>query len=219
METIGDAEIHLLFDSKSGRTKVFFNSRQEVQQAGYAFDENDVCARTGRVNRFLGIRGDAKELFLRSQNGEENRIHLHPYTYTFTFSNYIPLSEERDYFLKVASTIVEATGYRPNPLYIYDYSGYIGHWIAGASDSTDIDGQARIRHYTGAGRNDLIPGAYAIGLGRTRLSTETFGGEPNAQGKSIDGVNIYHGPVGETIVKHIRSNNHPTFEQRFDDIC
>ena len=201
-KAVGDTEIHLF--SKNG-VKVFFSSRQEAYQAGYSFDENDVCVKTERVNRFLGIRGDAKELFLRSQNGGENKVHLH--TYRWGEESY----KEFETFLNAATTIVQATGYRPNELYIYDYSGYIGHGLAGASDSTYTDELARI---IGEEVGDSpIPGAYAIGLGRTRLSTKTIGGEPNAQGKSIDGVNIYHGPVGEIIIEGIRSNDHP----RFDD--
>ncbi len=203
LEQIDDPALRISIFSRSG-IKPFFPSESAAEESGYQFEtvsgfrtENDICAKTRRVNRFLGIRGDSLDLYLRVQAGTEKRVQIHPYQST----------EDIEDHLESASTVVQATGYKVNKLYLYDYTGRFGTGVAGTSDSDHnrINEQAQIL----TDWDDVIPGAYGTGLGRSRLPIEKIGGEPNARGKSIDGVNVYHGPVGELIIQGINSDISP----------
>ena len=46
---------------------IYFESKKDAQSVGYQYKEHDVCAETGRVHRFGGMRGDARKFALMPQ--------------------------------------------------------------------------------------------------------------------------------------------------------
>jgi len=54
---------------------VFFKTGADAIKAGYHdFDKQRHIAKDGYVYSFTGLRGDAKNLYLRVKNGQEKRV-------------------------------------------------------------------------------------------------------------------------------------------------
>lgn len=166
---------------------VFFNTPDEAQAAGYQFANGDVCSRTGRINRFSGLRGDAKQLFLDITSGRNQRVQILPHSGSF---------DEGTIFDR-ADLIVQATGYKPRLIPVYDSRDQL------------VDPRSGVKPIIKGGtiydrRGRPIRGLFAIGHGFSGQATRHMGGGKNEK-RPVDGVNIYQGPAGEKIVRALLS--------------
>lgn len=57
--------------------RVFYNKVKDAENDGYnEFNEDKFTKKDGYLYSFTGLRGDAKELYLRIMKGEEKRVKL-----------------------------------------------------------------------------------------------------------------------------------------------
>ncbi len=170
----------------------FFNSVEEALSSGYTdFDAvRDVCPVTGRVLRFGGNRGYASA---------ETAASLDPAS---AWSRFVKVDGDfesvKEQLLR-AKVVIAGLGYRPNLVPIINEDGAVIGPELDTDGQIKVDGNGRI--YFKGGR-DLIPGAYAIGLGAGIRPSKTLGGEPGFKGR-LDGVNVAWGIVGPAILSDI----------------
>lgn len=132
--------------------KVFFNSEEAAVNSAYRYRGGDVCKKTGRVNRFSGLRGDAKQLFLDIVSGRERRIQIVPHNGSF--------DENRT--LERADLIIQALGYKPRLIPVYRNGELLK---SPASGVPRVKGLYTIGHgfsapadkYLGGGKNEKRP--------------------------------------------------------------
>ena len=86
--------------------RLYFASVTEARACGYAPGASEIDEDSGEVNRFCGLRGEARELCLALQNGEEDRVTMLPW------SCFARRSRRALY--------VVATGYKPRAMVVSD---------------------------------------------------------------------------------------------------
>lgn len=173
-----------------GPVKVFYESCKAADADGYEYDGGDVCPKTGRINRFGGIRGDAKELY---RYAIESAGHFPVHIVDGSEKNAQRVQE----ILGSAPVIISAVGYEANTVPIYQDGQRIGPKLK-ANGQVEVDKKCRLFDAHG----NLIDGAYALGLAHGVTPDDTLGGEPNFGG-TIDGVNLYQGIIGERLLQQI----------------
>jgi hypothetical protein len=161
--------------------RLFYDLQKETPPEWYGYSAEDVCPKTNRLHRFGGLRGDARQLYLRIQAGEETRV-------LFESGN----SAENSF----TGATIDATGYETNLLPLIDHDG------KPISLALSEDGQTNVNAYGGVKASDqeVVPNIYGIGLGYGIRPNGI--GEPRFNGR-LDGVNVYWGPVGEAITQSI----------------
>src|SRR5262249_42409051 len=101
--------------------KVFYWSREDASQDGYAFTERDICPRTQRVNRLGGLRGDGREMWRRLSGRpgteREDRVRL------VSLLDGNPDAGGLRRLLDEAALIIPAFGYRSGTVPIFDPAG------------------------------------------------------------------------------------------------
>ncbi|HYG97016.1 MAG TPA: hypothetical protein VD741_07890 [Solirubrobacterales bacterium] len=174
-------------------TRLFYMSVEEAREDGYDFDPGaDVCPLSGRVHRFSGLRGDARDL------AREVLGHAAPGRQADTVSCLSLLAgEEVGAALERADLVVSATGYDARlpelltaggePLHLLRRE--VGLAVSAEAEVLDADGRP-------------IPELLAYGLGAGLAPSVTVGGEPSASTRA-DGVWLYHHDVGGVVLDRI----------------
>jgi len=167
--------------------RLFYDLTKEQPPDWYKFDkQNDVCPATKRLHRFGGLRGDSRELYLRICNRTESRVKL----------NHVPAGiRDCDRDNEFAS-FCDATGYTTNLVTFHDYNNEEIPLDISSDGQVNVNEHGQIQ----AENEELIPRLYGIGLGYGIRPNGI--GEPSFRGR-LDGVNVYWGPVGESIVRSI----------------
>lgn len=170
--------------------KLFASTVDEADEKGIVFNkERDVCSKTGRINRFSGIRNDAQAIYLNIKRGELPQFQL---------SQVADFSLAQD-TLTDATLIIQCLGYHAQEIPIFDSRGnHIGPQRT-ASGRVIVTTSSQLLTHDG----NTIPKAYAIGLGHGRLPSPEIGGEKSAQHHPVDAVNFFHGVVGQDIVTQL----------------
>lgn len=164
----------------------FFETKEEAAEAGITYSPERICSVTGRVNRFGGPRGFAKDLYLSYIHGNEDRLRI-----LHTTENLRGLAD-----INNSHTIIQAVGYSSNSPHIIDMNG------DDIGPAFDEKGRLKV--------NDLaqiqpinrtsLSNVYATGLGTNRKPSNELGGEEGFEG--LDGVNVFH-HVGKIIADQI----------------
>jgi hypothetical protein len=174
---------------------IFYPSAAEAVADGYTVRIGDICARTKRVNRLGGLRGDGREMWRRI-NGRpgvavENRVVCHD------------LSEYRAAklrsILEDAALVVTALGYRAATLPIFDSSGSRMSLQADHGGPA-VDSDCRLLLEQGC----PIPGVFGLGLGSGFRPTGMMGGEANFKGQA-NSLWLYQNDIGAMIHDGIRA--------------
>ena len=178
---IGDGAVKVI---SRETPRLFYENSRAADADDYAFDrEWDVCEETDRVNRFGGVRGDAKELYRRISSGNERRV---------------VLSDKVGGAFNRAGLIVQATGYRANAVPLYKPNGeLVGPYI---NDYGRVEVNNSCRIFTENG--DVLPNAWAVGLAHG-VNAGIFGGEKSFRGV-LDAVNLYQGAVGTIVYNQLK---------------
>lgn len=166
--------------------RLFYKSSTEALAANYDFDpEQDVCQETDKVNRFGGIRGNSKRLFLDVQKKRERRVEV------------LEMNDKFVLLCDESAFIVEAIGYSANKIPILDENGReIGPQLDSNKKFVNVDQGCNVFDLGG----ELIPSAYAMGLGHG-VSAGNHG-EPAFKGR-LDAVNWYQEVGGRIIASKV----------------
>jgi hypothetical protein len=158
---------------------LYFRSVQEASEHGYPLAGACVYRATGEVNKFHGLRGKAKALYQRALSGEEPRVGVAEKGAFDTF-----LSTAR-----LPVLVIQAIGYQTRTIALRDAKD-ASIPVPRFRNCPRVDAQCRLLDAGGL----PIPNLFGIGLGYARLSED--------QELKI-GVNFFHGPDGETIVRQV----------------
>jgi|CXWL01.1.fsa_nt_gi hypothetical protein len=168
--------------------RLFYESVGRARENDYEFNpETDVCATTGRVHRYGGIRNDAKDVFLNIRDSVEKRwVNLTRYS-----GDIFEIQKQ----LNRAELIIQAIGSRVRKVALVDVSGNEIGPLVNNHGKVEVDEQARVIGHNG----DTIPGVYGTGLGYGLNPNKKIGGEPGYKGGGVDSFNIYCGAAGQFI--------------------
>jgi hypothetical protein len=170
---------------------IYYPSAARAVSDGYGFDPvRDVCPLSGRVHRFGGLRGPARQLALWAARGGHDRLRL--------VTDAGPWTPARlaEWGVLPARLVVACLGYGPElPALTRAGSPLRLRTARGALD-TGTDGV--IRDVGG----DAVPGLFAFGLGAGLRPSPEVGGEPSYQGR-LDGVWIYQHDAGGRVLRSV----------------
>lgn len=150
------AELTFIRRRKRSQTMpyIYFPSVEEAKKVDYDFKKADICPETGRIHRFGGLRGDAREFALQS--------HLY---------KSISIDEfDKEHF----DHVIVACGFQIHSVPLYDKDGVelVPEYTAGG---TRVDAKGRLFD------NHRI---YAFGVGAGLVADEEIGGEPGCTRRS-----------------------------------
>ena len=170
---------------------IFYASAAAAAAEGYAFHPvRDVCPLSGRVHRFGGLRGPARDLALRAARAGHPRFRLVTAAGRWTPAGLAGLG------VLPARVLVACLGYGPRlPALTRAGSPLRLRTDRGALD-TGTDGV--VRDAGGA----VVPGLFAFGLGAGLRPGPEVGGEPSYQGR-LDGVWIYQHDAGGRVLRAV----------------
>ncbi|MEU3662047.1 hypothetical protein AB0E77_20185 [Streptomyces sp. NPDC032940] len=165
--------------------KLYFATAAEAEAAGFAFDpEKDVCPLSGRVYRYGGLRGPARELAVRTLSGPVDRLRV------------VQLPGEwdrellREHGALPADIVVPCFGYRAALPEIR----MAGRAVDRAT-ADDLVGT----HGTDA---ESKVGLFAYGMGAGPRPNPKSGGEPSYRGR-LHGVWVYQHDAGDVMVDRL----------------
>ena len=175
--------------------RLFYMTGEDATADGYTYHPvADVCPLTGRVNRYAGLRGDARELArgalgLTAPCGAVRALQLFPGT--------TGLRDEVAALLDGADAVLVGNGYRAVlPLLVSSTGEPVE--AAVSETGTIVDERARL-----IGRDGRpIPDVFAYGLGAGLPPSTPLGGEASST-KALDGVWLYQNPVGRVVLQSV----------------
>lgn len=173
--------------------RLYYASPEEARADNYPFDDpDDICAMSGRVNRFGGLRYrslDVAKSILKTGRMPELDVEIHWMQLKSTEPGIIAQA------LREAPAVITAMGYQANLPPVIDAQGSeipICNWPRGV----DVDDCGSVK----AVSLGSMQGLYAIGIGSTLLRrSDAIGGEPSFSGVA-DGVWLYHNHGGGVIL-------------------
>ncbi|MBE7211956.1 MAG: DegT/DnrJ/EryC1/StrS family aminotransferase [Gluconacetobacter diazotrophicus] len=176
--------------------RLFFTSAEEARTAGYrAFGERDICALSGFVFRFGGLRYAARDTVAAALGvrgvAAEPRLKL------------FRLPERDDdgqveRLLAEADLVVAATGYRPRGLCVLDEEGERVGLMCEHGNAPMVGPDCAVLDENGM----AIPNLFGIGLAAGYRPPETMGGEASFDGQ-VNGLWLWQNDVGLSLVRQL----------------
>lgn len=181
--------ITILYRSKP---RLYFASAQEARQANYHdFNDDDICPRTGRVNRLSGLRFQSRQLLMNVWglgNSCENRV---------TLTSIQSCVENTKHVFDTANVIIAATGFLPLTIPLFNCDGSFVKLAANYKHPLVNKLGQLIDN-----RGQVIPNAYGIGLASGFVPYGLMGGEASFTGQT-NGLWLYQNDVGAMIVDQL----------------
>lgn len=174
------------------RPRIYYPMPADADHDCYLFDADDICPRTGRINRMAGLRGDGKELW-RAMNGRRGRIERRVAALLGAGPHQIAR------YLKEADLIVPAFGYAARTLPIFDASGHRLP-LRADEDGRAVDAKSRLVLSDGT----PIANLFGIGLGHGFRPSGVMGGEPSFRGQA-NSLWLYQNHIGRCVYEGIRA--------------
>jgi hypothetical protein len=188
---------------------VFYASVAAADADDYPITQKNVCARTLRVHRLGGLRGDGREIWRRVHGHSgpplEARVEA-------SLLSAYRASELRN-ILESAALVVTAFGYRAATLPIFDDDGCR---IALSADQGDVSVNDECRILLEDGRP--LRNVFGVGLGSGYRPTGSMGGEASFKGQA-NSLWLYQNDIGTLIFRGIctilRERSHNSREDHF----
>ncbi|RJQ71553.1 hypothetical protein D5S17_27510 [Pseudonocardiaceae bacterium YIM PH 21723] len=165
--------------------QLYYPSAEQAHAEGYPFDPvADICSMSGRVNRYGGLRGAARDLAIRTlRDGGPIRL--------------LQAGGPANEALAEAGAIVAATGYQAILPPIEYPDG--GELLPALSETgTVVTGTGHLVDSRGTAHPRLI----AFGLGAGLAVAPEIGGEPSFTRRAV-GIWLYHHDIGRTILDEL----------------
>jgi len=167
--------------------KVYYHSEREALDDGYnVYDQSKAVNKNGNVYPFIGIRGDAKELYRRIVTGKEKRVKLQKAN---------SFNEQKNFIAK-ANAIIWACGYTTQKMTFLDAnckSKQIEFYLD-ANNQFDVDKDLHVLNTKKAPFFNL----FGIGQGYSTHSIELLGDGKFAR---ADSVNLYNTYISKKLFK------------------
>lgn len=152
------------------RVKLFYESILSAACAGYVYGRDELDPETYELNRFDGLRGDAKALYLAVVGGGERRVQIRP---------------QGDDAQDPDRVVIFAAGYETNHIPLFDATGREVP-ILDSAGTVNVNEHGQVLD----ARGRIVPYAFGIGIGYA----------PRAlSGARAVGVNLFHGRAAERI--------------------
>jgi hypothetical protein len=183
--SLNDIEIFILYRD---HIKVYYHSEKEALNDGYsAFDPKRSVNKNGNVYPFIGIRGDAKDLYRKIAKGQERRVKL------LKISN---VNEQKS-LLMSSHAVIWAGGYTTEKIRIID---------KGSKKDLDLLEDENLQfevdkelHLMMKNRT-VVQSLMGIGQGYSTHSIEIL---PNGKNARADSVNLYNTYIAKKLFRNI----------------
>jgi hypothetical protein len=176
-----NVEIKMLYRD---HIRVFYASEQDAVNDGYTcYDKRQALSKHGKVYPFIGIRGDAKELYKRINRGEEKRVEL-----VKTWDDHLD-------YVKEADIVIWACGYNTNNIAVKDFRSHTVDLFTDDSGMIEVDKQLRIMN----SKKVPIPNLYGIGQGYSTKAPEIINGKK----ARADSIHLYNSHISAKLYKSI----------------
>ena len=196
LKELTDVQINIVYRDI---IKVFYSSEKEAEEDGYiAYKGKKSKNKKGAVWPFVGLRGDAKELYRQVIKRKEKRINL-------IKSSDIDQIEE---LCKNSNVVIWAVGYSTNSVDIKDEQGKRLKLKTGQDGSLEVDKDLRIIDNKGKGINNL----YGIGQGYATFSVEVINGVK----MRADSISLYNTVIAKKLFSSLNTvfNDVPVVETK-----
>jgi hypothetical protein len=169
-----DIEIMILYRD---HIRVYYPNEEEAASENYTnYNPREACNKQGRVYPFIGIRGDAKDLYNKILHNEESRVKL-----IHTQSN-----KEQINYINEADVIIWACGYITNNITFHDARNHTVEFTQDESGLLEVDKQLQLLN-----KNKVsIKNLYGLGQGYSTKTPEVINGK-KARADSIHIYNTY----------------------------
>lgn len=165
------------------RPKIYFTSAGEAEAQLVDLSAQTLDQPTGEINKFDGLRGDARQVYCDIAAGTERRARLMRLEDAGTPA-----------VIEAAGLVVQAVGYGPRRLPVVDADGGPVDLAYGPSNIA-IDDDCTVLRTDGR----PVPRLYAVGLGHAMADRSPDGTQ---RGYKV-GVNFFHGSAGARIVEQL----------------
>lgn len=166
--------------------KVFYSNEEEAENNQYKlFNRKEALNKQGKVYPFIGLRGDAKELYHNIMKGEEKRVKL------------VKTKSEKEQLdiIKDADIIIWACGYSTNSIPFIDNKGSIIEFNTDTNQLYTVD---KSLHLTFKNKTQAT-NIFGIGQGYSTLAPEIINGKP----ARADSINLYNTNIASKLYKSI----------------
>jgi hypothetical protein len=180
-----ELEVKILYRDE---IKVYYPSEEEASLDGYkCYDPRTACNKQGKIYPFIGIRGDAKELYKKILNGEEKRVQL-----IKTNTNKCQLSH-----IQEADVVIWACGYISNNLPFIDVRNQGIEFLLDDMGSYEVDKTLNL-----VSKNKIpIKNLYGIGQGYSTKTPEIINGKK----ARADSIHIYNTYIAAKLYRSLES--------------
>ena len=181
-----NVEILILFRK---HIRVYYHSEEEAHLDGYnEFEKSKAINKSGNVYPFIGIRGDAKELYRNIVRNREKKVKLIK----------SELWESQRNHINPGNIVIWACGYETQNITFYDSKNQEVEFIyTGENNMFEVDKELRILD-----KNKIpIKNLFGIGQGYSTFSTEIINGVK----ARADAVNLYNTHVAKKLFKSLDS--------------
>jgi hypothetical protein len=182
-----DIEISILYRD---HIKVYYHSEKEALNDGYnSFDPKRSVNKNGNVYPFIGIRGDAKDLYRKIVKGQEKRVRL---------INISSINQQKS-LLQSSSAVIWAGGYTTEKIRILDkISKKELDLLEDANLQFEVDKELHLMMKNKV----IIQSLIGIGQGYSTHSIEVL---PNGKNARADSVNLYNTYIAKKLYKNIEA--------------
>jgi len=177
-------EIHILYRD---HIRVYYHSEREAFNDGYnVFDQSKAVNKNGNVYPFIGIRGDAKELYRKIIIGKEKRVKL------IKCNN---SNEQIDQFSK-ANVVIWACGYTSQKMNFFDskHKNKEIEFYLDSNNQFDVDKELHLLNK----KKSPFLNLFGIGQGYSTHSIEVLS---NGKYARADSVNLYNTYISKKLFR------------------
>eukprot|EP00347_Sterkiella_histriomuscorum_P013633 403363974 len=172
--------------------RVFYNKVSDAEQDGYTeFESDKFQKKDGYLYSFTGLRGDAKDLYLKIQRGQEKRVALIQ----------AKTVEEQRQYVERADVVIWACGYQTSKLIIKDTDRRKLNLSQKVENTQyDVDGKCRLMLADG----QVLAKVFGCGIAYpVRTKDGMMVSNPNMTNPRADSFSLYMNFVGDQLLKNL----------------
>lgn len=167
--------------------RVYYPSEQDASEDNYTvYNKKEAINKQGKIYPFIGIRGDAKELYRKVIRCEEKRI-----TLIKTSSN-----EEQKKYIQESDYVVWACGYNSNNLKIVDSKNNPIDFLTEDGGMVEVSKQLNILNKN----KEPIKNLFGIGQGFSTKAPEIINGKK----ARADSIHLYNTHISQRLYNSLQ---------------